>query len=208
MTGNEMVAAVGGIMDIDIDGSSVPSTTQVTLWLNMGQSFLLKNLSPGALHSVWVEREYDDPGMLTPEIMADCFKVIAVRDTAVPDTSWDYVTPDMFYRVRNAGSLSAGKGIWTYIANSTGGTSEVDLYPKDSTTPEITVLYVKRPEEITATDAKVDGTLPIEYDDLLITYAVGLAKFQDDESLQGQYFISITGAAMGGAPPVSQGGGG
>lgn len=226
MTGLELAAAVGALMDIGVpSGSTNPTDDDIYDWLNLAQKMLVKNsidedlkeLLEGYIFTAIADTTYTIPcaSLDTYEVGSTSTYVPVVRVVSV----WTGGEPVAF-RPRfvfdqeiASGNFGTDKRVWTYEeprAYSINETPDPDvvtphvtrvsIYPSVDTDETVILRYIRHPADISSssgTGSTAKHTLSEAYDDVLVLFATALAKIQDEEMADAQYLLQVSGIISG-----------
>ena len=186
MNGDELVDAVGAILNIgDPGASTTPTSDTIVDWLNMAQSLIARNAPEADLQTLMaiVIGTYSAGVTLT-----DGVRCVSATINSEPAT---YVPPHAFEHW----DVGQDKSGWSYGYNTTD--DDPNIYFKPSVSAAYSIAYIKRPAALTDASSRAVHTVDVIYDQVLVLYAVAMAKIQDEEMPDAQYLLQLVGATLG-----------
>lgn len=184
MNGDALVDAVGALVNIaapDLD--SDPSSTDILTWLNMAQDMIVRNVPAEDVQRLWDTAVVKD--------IAGCVRVISVT---VDGTPCRWVKLPELEQLSAAVTADEDKAVWSYCTGITPPNISIKTVPT-GTTPS--VVYVAEPVYLTDEGSRDVATVPVIYDQILILYAVAMAKIKDEEMPDAQYLLQVVGSLLG-----------
>lgn len=189
MNGDALVDAVGAILNIgDPDTDSTPTSADIVIWLNQAQDMIARNAPEADLQTLVSSDAgtYSEPVALTNGLRATSVRIDTAKCT--------YASPADFSAMTAAVAEDIQKSVWTYAPNDSADDPKVMLLQTSGT---YNIMYIKRPASLTDAASRAVCTVDVIYDQILILYAVAMAKIQDEEMADAQYLFQLIGSMLG-----------
>lgn len=187
LTASTAKAAVGALLDVDIETNSTPSTNQVFQWLYDGAIEMMAVLPDGALAGFTDTKEYGSVKDLN--IVVEDIELLRIVAVTKAGKLCDRLPLDVLKDIgKKAPYIYANDA--AYAETGVGGQVLLSFLP-DDVIADVILSYVHLPAPVNDWTASNSYAPPVSWTSFLARYAAIQAKIQDEEPEQAQLLFQM-----------------
>jgi hypothetical protein len=184
----DLVSAVSGLIDIQVDDSTTPSFEDVTSWLNEGAVQVFRIFPVEEFRDAMITQEKDGAIFSQNDFTHKLLKIVSVYRNSAICTK---LTEEEFGSLSSSRPLRFNSLQPAYCRRSVNNNTVISVYPGGGVVYQITYLPYPYAYDTSLPNATPDNTaVPASLEHAMIEYAAILARIQDEEPAQFQLYIN------------------